>query len=150
MTGGGWQGLPLICIQVRSAEHERSWRLCTCILAVMVKRGAYLRSRPWFCQMFSIILMICSVSMSCLRSAEAERDKGVDDSKVIISCLAALWSTPRCIMEQSCQSQLQMLQQNTRAAVVKCDSNNATCSVLNQCKEQRWGCVCVSWCARQA
>lgn len=88
MAGGGW----LICIQVRSVEHESIWRLlmCTCILAVMVKPGAYLRSRPWFCQMFSIILMICSVSMSCLRSAEARRDKEVDDSKEMISCLVAL------------------------------------------------------------
>lgn len=41
------------------------------MLAVTMQRGAYLRSRPWFCQMFSIILIICSVSMSCLRSAEA-------------------------------------------------------------------------------
>ena len=88
MAGGGC----LICIQVRSVEHESIWCLlmCTCILAVMVKPGAYLRSRPWFCQMFSIILMICSVSMSCLRSAEARRDKEVDDSKEMISCLVAL------------------------------------------------------------
>lgn len=76
MTRGGWRGLPLICIQVRSAQHKSIQRLlmCTCILAVMVKQGAYLRSRPWFCQMFSIILMICSVSMSCLKSAEAGRE----------------------------------------------------------------------------
>lgn len=59
--------------------------MCTSILAIMLKRGAYLRSRPWFCQMFSIILMICSVSMSCLRSVEVQRDKEADDSKVIIS-----------------------------------------------------------------
>lgn len=45
--------------------------------------------------MFSIILMICSVSISCLRSAEAERAEEADDSKVNISCFdqlhVALW-----------------------------------------------------------
>lgn len=60
------------------------------MLAVAMQRGAYLRSRPWFCQMFSIILIICSVSMSCLRSAEARGDKEADDSEGIISRRAVL------------------------------------------------------------
>lgn len=147
MTWGGRQRSPLICIQVWSAGHESIQRLlmCTCILAVMVKWGAYLRSRPWFCQMFSIILMICSVSMSCLRSAEAERDKEVDDSKVIISCLAALWSTPWCIMEQRCQSQFchrwcSEMHKQLRYSVIQMI---VTCSFWIPCKEHRWGCVSV-------
>lgn len=137
-----------------SAEHESIRRpvMCTCILAVMVKWGAYLRSRPWFCQMFSIILMICSVSMSCLRSAEAHRDKKVNDSEVIISCLAALWSASTMHYGAGLSESVwsQMLQQNARAAAVKCDSNNVTCSCWDPCKVHWWGCVCVPWYALQA
>ncbi|KAG7227126.1 hypothetical protein INR49_013924 [Caranx melampygus] len=50
------------------------------MLADCVKDPVHLGSPA--AMMFSIILMICSVSMSCLRSAEAERDKELDDSEL--------------------------------------------------------------------